>query len=107
MRALSWAPQSESNSLGQLNALGRLRAAAFEFEKRELQILAESVDMIEMAACRDFRNNAAIRPMFFELRKDDVRQDFPVAGNDGGRGFVAGCFDAEDQHSFDLLLPGV
>ena len=55
-----------------------------------------------MGAGGDFRHDAAELGMLADLRKDDIRQDaaLSVRGplHHGGGRFVAGRFDAEDDH---------
>ncbi len=62
----------------------------------------EAVDHLHMGARRDLRHDAAIGGVLGDLAQDLVGQDLaaPVeAGrHDGGGGFVAGRFDAEDAH---------
>ena len=57
-----------------------------------------------MGAGGDFRDDAAELGMFADLRKDHIRQDaaLPLGGalHHGGGRFVAGRFDAEDDHRY-------
>ena len=62
----------------------------------------DAVEIVEVGARGDFRHDAAIRPVLVELRQHDVGQDRPVVANDRGGGFVAACFDAENDHCEDI-----
>ncbi len=60
------------------------------------------IQRLDVGAGGDFRHHAAECRMFGDLRKHHVGQDaaLPVVGpfDQGGGGFVAGGFDAEDDH---------
>jgi hypothetical protein len=62
----------------------------------------DRIQRLDVGAGRDLRHDAAECCMFLDLREHDVRQDAapPVLGpfDQGGSGFVAGGFDAEDDH---------
>jgi len=71
--------------------------------------LDDAADVADVLARREFGHDAAPLPMDRHLRRDDVGANGPrfrgVAGffDHSGRGFVAGCLDAKDQH--DSLVP--
>ena len=54
-------------------------------------------DVAEMFAAGEFGNYAAVGRMGDDLRGDNRRERTRAALDDGGGGFVAGAFDAEDQ----------
>ncbi len=62
----------------------------------------DGIECLDMGAGGDFRYYAAELGMFADLRKDDVGQDaaLSVVGplDYGGGRFVAGGFDAQDDH---------
>lgn len=69
--------------------------------------------MLNVSARGDFRHDAAIGPVLFELAEDNVRQDLPLAvggqAHDRRRGFIAAAFDSQDRYrihkSSSLTLP--
>jgi hypothetical protein len=53
-------------------------------------------DVLDMSPAGDFRDDAAISGVEIGLGGDDVAGDDGAVNDDGGGGFVAGGFDAED-----------
>ena len=69
----------------------------------------DAVEGFDMGAGGDFGDDAAERGMLVDLRQHDVGQNaaaLAVRGefDHGGGGFVAGRFDAEDDHGFVRVL---
>ena len=62
-------------------------------------LLDHGYDQLEMAPRRDLRHDAAELPVEVRLRRDDVRSDLAVSGDEGGGGLVAGRLDAEDHET--------
>ncbi len=52
---------------------------------------------LDMRARGDFGHHAAIRPVRRLLPRKPVRQDTAIRGDEGGGGFVAARFKAEDE----------
>src|SRR5687767_10891192 len=50
-----------------------------------------------MLARRQFRNDAAVFRVKFDLRRNNVRQHRPIA-HDSSAGFIAGSFEGEQRH---------
>ena len=67
----------------------------------------DAVEMADMGARREFGHHAAIGGVLLELAAHDVGEDgaapVGVALDDGGGGFVAAGFDAQNPH---VRLPG-
>ena len=57
----------------------------------------ERGEAVDMRARRDLRHHAAIGAMLGLLPGDAMREDAAVRVHQGGRGFVAARFEAEDQ----------
>ena len=55
-------------------------------------------DLAEVFAGGEFGDDAAVFLVDVDLRGDDVGEDVEAVGDDGGGGFVAGGFDAEDSY---------
>jgi hypothetical protein len=53
----------------------------------------------EVGAGSDFRDDAAEFLVEVDLGGDDAGEDVNAIADNGGGGFVAGGFDAEDEHS--------
>ena len=68
--------------------------------------LDDSVHVIEVAARGNFRHDAAIGAMFVDLREHDVGQDAAVFPDHRGCGFVAGGFNAENDHDGAVVPRG-
>ena len=62
----------------------------------------DGIERLDVGAGGDFRHHAAERGMFADLRKNNVRQNAAlsvhISLHHGGGRFVAGGFDAEDDH---------
>jgi len=54
-------------------------------------------DVAQVLAGGEFGDDSAIGGVDGDLRSDDARECFGSAAHDGGGGFVAGAFDAEDE----------
>ena len=54
-------------------------------------------DLAEMFARREFGDHAAVFAVNFDLGRDHAGEDAFAVGDDGGGGFVAGGFDAENE----------
>ena len=96
--------QSDDHAADQARSGGR--GNAVERGERQLRLVHrlgdDGIERLDMGAGGDFRHHAAERGMLADLRKNDVRQDaalsFRIPLHHGGGGFVAGRFDAEDDH---------
>ena len=53
-----------------------------------------------MVAAGNFRHHAAEPSVDFDLRSDDVRQNFPAVSDHRRRGFVTAGFDCQNDHVF-------
>src|SRR4029077_11594570 len=53
-------------------------------------------DLAQMFARGEFGNYSAVFAVNVDLRGDNRRKNVAAVGDDGGSGFVAGRFDAED-----------
>ena len=58
----------------------------------------EAVEMLDVAARRNLRHDAAVGRMVGALGEHEVGQHAALAGHDRGRRFVAARLDAEDDH---------
>ena len=59
--------------------------------------LRDRQEILQMLARGEFRHHPAIFSMQFDLRGNDVGQDFTIA-HDRSAGFIAGSFDGEEGH---------
>jgi len=61
-------------------------------------------DLAEVFARGKFRYDSAVFAMNIDLGSDDAGEDFAAVGDDGGGGFVARRFDAEDADAHIFML---
>jgi len=54
-------------------------------------------DVLDVGAAGDFGDDAAVFGVEMGLGGDDVAEDFVAVGDDGGGGFVAGGFEAQNK----------
>src|SRR3954469_23789211 len=72
-----------------------------------LQRFAEDgEDIFDVGAAGDFWDDAAVDGVEMGLRGNDVAEDRAAVLDDGGGGFVAGGFDAEDAGHGSILEAG-
>ena len=62
----------------------------------------QRLQRLDMRARGDFRDDAAIRPVGAFLPGKPVCQHLPIGGDECGSGFVAGGFEAENEHRLSL-----
>ena len=71
-----------------------------DFLERELRLCKSFADdrhdLAKVFTRGEFRDDAAVLAVNVDLGGDDGRKDFAAVGDDGGGGFVAGGFDAEN-----------
>ncbi len=85
---------------------------AVERGERKLRLVHrfgdDGIQRLDMGAGGDFRHHAAESRMLADLRENDIGQDaavaFRISLHHGGSRFVAGGFDAEDDHRCIICL---